>query len=75
MLDCPASTRLHACAIAVELDGQTYIGSFTVDGTTMLVSYASRARSVHCHASVANGDILARCILGELVDETRHAQS
>ena len=70
----PSSSRPLTCSIAVKLDGQIYVGTFTVDGTTLTVSYEVRARSVDLGDSAANPDILARRILGELVDETRRVE-
>ena len=71
MPDGPSLSRSLTCSIAVELDGQIYVGSFTVDGSTMNVAYETRARSAHFSGPAANPDILARQILGELVDESR----
>ena len=68
------SSRPLACSIAVELDGQIYVGTFTVDGTRLTVSYQAEARSVDLGDSAANPDILARRILGELVGETRRVE-
>ena len=70
----PSSSCPLACLITVELDEQIYVGTFTVDGTRLTVSYQAQARSVDLGDSAANPDILARRILGELVDETRRVE-
>ena len=67
----PSLSRPLTCSIAVELDGQIYVGTFTVDGTRPTVSYKAQARSVDLGEPGANLDILARHILGKLVDEAR----
>ena len=71
----PFARRPLACSIAVELEGQIYVGTFTIDGATLTVVYEAQARSAHFSGPAANPDILARQILGELVDETRRVES
>ena len=71
----PFVSRPLACSIAVELDGQIYVGSFTVGGTRLTVSHKAQTRSVDLGNSAANPVILARHILGELVDEARRMES
>ena len=71
----PSVSRPLMCSIAVELDGQIYVGTFTVDGTSLTVLYGARARSIDLGNFSANLDILARHVLGELVEETRRVGS
>ena len=75
MSDCPSSSRAPACSIAVELSGRAYVGSFTIDGSIMNVSYETLARSVRFTDSSTDPDFLARHILGELVEETHRRLS
>ena len=66
----PHSSLQHLpCAISVDVDGQAFVGSFTVGRLTIKVAYGARTGSAQLRTPRSEPDGVARAVLGQLVIE------
>ena len=55
--------------IEVEIDGETYTGSYEIQGEMIEVSSGGRTKKSKLGGSASYPDLLARLMIGELVRE------
>jgi hypothetical protein len=57
--------------VSVEIDGQTYDGTFAAHARMITVWYAGQSNATHLLGSACEPEALARILLGELARERR----